>query len=336
MELVKPNKVKFYLDQNVIDYLVKGKLNVLEELIHQIQNSGIIYSYVTLRELARIKDDLKRKPYLDYLKNSNAEYFWIDENEIAHFEDVDPHTKFNENNSTSEMIKSCEDSMHKVAHKLLGGKKDISFDEIASAQEDSFNQLMEFFNKTLDALEENPLINKEFLKKSALEMKAHFAELVDNFTQQIKDNNQSNEDPLNELRKLFNIHVDSLNEIEPPNVINQIWDKMKDGIKNNNINITYDDLFGDGVYKLYTNQKISTGMKINILYNLLNSLGFHTDKNFRNDKKFVPFINDQHHIANAIYSNFFVTRDRRLMRKTEAVYEHLKIRTKIIFVSPTK
>lgn len=65
---------------------------------------------------------------------------------------------------------------------------------------------------------------------------------------------------------------------------------------------------------------------------MLNNIGYYPDKKIRNDRKFIPFINDQQHVGHAIYSDFFVTRDKRLMKKTEAVYEHLKIRTKIIFM----
>jgi len=77
-------------------------------------------------------------------------------------------------------------------------------------------------------------------------------------------------------------------------------------------------------------------LKVNWLYNMLNSIGYHPDKNIRSDKRFIPFINDQQHAGNAIYSNFLITRDKRLMKKAEAVYEHLKIGTKIIFIKIRK
>lgn len=328
----KQNIVRFYLDQNVIDYLIKGNLNSFQELIDKNQNVEIVYSYVTLREFARIEDVSQRKFYLDYLKRVNAKYFWIDKDELAYFEEVDPFEKFNANISDNKIAKEVEDSMLEMAHKLLGGKKDVSFDEIAISQKNSFSHLMEYLNTTLDSLDEVPAIDKGLLKKYSQYMNTQFAELIDKSTQQIKDSNYNNENPLNDLRKLFDIKVDKLNEIEPPNVISQIWDKIKDGIKNCNINLTYNDLFGDGFSKFYPNQKITMSMKVNWLFNMLNSIGYYSDKNIRNDKKFIPFINDQQHIGNAIYSEFFITRDRRLMKKTEAVYEHLKIGTKIIFI----
>ncbi|KUO58850.1 hypothetical protein APF79_04405 [bacterium BRH_c32] len=163
-------------------------------------------------------------------------------------------------------------------------------------------------------------------------MNSVYSELIDKSTKQIKESNYNTENPLNDLRKLLDINFDKLNEIEPPNIINKIWDKIKTGIKNNNVNLTYDDLFGDGLTKYYPNQKISVVMKVNGLYNLLNSIGYHPDKNLRNDNKFIPFINDHRHAGNAIYSDFFITRDKRLIKKAEAIYEHLKIGTKIIFI----
>jgi|GEM_PF-3032793 len=49
--------MKFYLDQNVIDYLIKGNLDSINELIYHIENSEIVYSYVTLKEFARIENE---------------------------------------------------------------------------------------------------------------------------------------------------------------------------------------------------------------------------------------------------------------------------------------
>jgi hypothetical protein len=326
------NKVRFYLDQNVIDYLIKGNLDTVQELINKTQNSEIIYSYVTLREFARIEDVLQRKLYLDYLKRVKAKYLSIDKNESPHFEEVDPFEIFNKNSSNNNVYKDIEDSNLAMMHKLYGGKKDTSFDEIATSQKNSFSHLMEYLNKTLDSLDEHPAINKELLKEIFQYANTNYAESVDKTTQLIKNSNYNYENFLNDLRKLCDIKVDKLNEIEPPHVIDQIWNIIKDEIKNKNIDIAYNDLFGDGLYKFFPNQKITMTSKVNGLYNLLNNIGYYPDKKIHNDKKFIPFINDHQHVGYAIYSDFFVTRDKRLMKKAEAVYEHLKIGTRIYFI----
>ncbi|KUO58851.1 hypothetical protein APF79_04400 [bacterium BRH_c32] len=51
-----------------------------------------------------------------------------------------------------------------MMHKFLGGKKYLSFDDIAVSQKNSFHQLIDFITVTLDSLEDNPFINKELLK----------------------------------------------------------------------------------------------------------------------------------------------------------------------------
>jgi len=324
------NIIRFYLDQNVIDYLIKGNLNFIKKIINQVPNSEIVYSYVTLREFSRIDHDIQRKSYLDFLKNSNAKYFWIDNDGYAYFEEVDPNEKYNELESENPVYKNLEDSMLGMMHKLFGGKKNVDFNEIAESQKVSFNELIEFINKSLDSLEDNILIDKEQFKNQTQSMNKYFIELIDKSINQIKVH--SSENTLNELRKLLDINIVELNNIVPPNIIIQIWERIKDGIKRNNINLTFNDLFGDGILKYYSNQKITMTMKVNGLHNLLNSLGYYSDKGIQNDNKFFPFINDQKHVGNAIYSNYFVTRDKRLMKKTEAVYEHLKIGTQIIFI----
>ena len=117
------NKVRFYLDQNVIDYLIKGNLDTVQELINKTQNSEIIYSYVTLREFARIEDVLQRKLYLDYLKRVKAKYLSIDDNESAHFEEGDPFEIFNKNSSNNKIYEDLVNSNLEMVHKLYGGKK---------------------------------------------------------------------------------------------------------------------------------------------------------------------------------------------------------------------
>lgn len=326
------NKVRFYLDQNVIDYIIKGNLDDIKELISHVEDSEIIYSHVTLREFARIENDLQRRFYLDYLRDVNAKYFCIDDNELAQFEDIDPFEIYSEINSPNKVYKSVGDSMFEMLHKLLGGNKDFSFDEIALSQKDSFSQLMKILNENLDHLEENPFIDKEVLKRYIPYMDSYFTELIDKITIQLKNINFDKGNPLINFRKFINIKVDKLNDIEPPNVIDQIWERIKNGIISSNINLTYNDLFGDGFNKFYPYQKITMSMKVNRLYNILNSIGYYHDKNIHNENKLIPFINDQQHVGYAMYSNFFVTRDKRLMKKTEAVYEHLKIGTKIIFI----
>jgi hypothetical protein len=323
------NRVRFYLDQNVIDYLIKGNLDDVQDLINKTPNSEIIYSYVTLREFERIEDVSHRKLYLDYLKRFKAKYFWIDKNEILHFEGVDPFEKFDEYNSRRTIYD--EDPMIQMVHKILGGEKGISFDEIATSNKISFSHLMEYVNTTLDFVPEHPAINKEFLKNILKNGNSSYADSINILTQQINNANYNFENPINDLRKLSGIKVDKLNEIEPPNVIDQIWDIIKDGINNTNSDLSYND-FGDGFKKFYPNQKVTMTMKVIGLYNFLNSIGYYPDKNIRSDKKFIPFINDHQHVGYAIYSNFFITRDKRLMKKAEAVYEHLKIRTKIYFI----
>jgi hypothetical protein len=210
------NKVRFYLDQNVIDYLIKGNLDTVQELINKTQNSEIIYSYVTLREFARIEDVLQRKLYLDYLKRVKAKYLSIDNNESAHFEEVDPFEIFNKNNSNNKIYEDLVNSNLEMVHKLYGGKKDTSFDEIAASLNKSFSHLMEHLRTTLDSLDEHPAINKELLKEILQYANTNYAESVDKTTQLIKNSNYNYENFLNDLRKLCDIKVDKLNEIEPP------------------------------------------------------------------------------------------------------------------------
>jgi len=195
------NKIRFYLDQNVIDYLIKGNLDAVQQLINQTPNSEILYSYVTLREFAHIKDITQRKIYLDYLKRVNAKYLRIDKDELAYFEAVDPFEKFYEYINDSRIAKEIEDPMLDMVHKLFGGKKDVSFEGIAISQKNSFSHLMEHLDSSINTLDQHPAIDKELLKKYSQSMNSYFAELIDRTVQQLKDKNYNNENPLNDLRR---------------------------------------------------------------------------------------------------------------------------------------
>jgi hypothetical protein len=181
--------VRFYLDQNIIDYLIKGKLDILGKSIRGVQNSEIIYSYVTLAEFSKINDDSQRKLYLDFLKDNNAKYFWIDNNELAHFEDVNPYEQYNLNQTENPIYNNLQSSMLGMLHKLLGGKKDMSFDEIGETQKQSFGNLMEFINKNLDSIDNNFTIDKEYFKNNTELLSKYFNDIIDNFTKQLKNNN---------------------------------------------------------------------------------------------------------------------------------------------------
>lgn len=324
---------KFYLDQNVIDYLLKDKLRVLSELLKKIENPKIVYSYVTLREFSRIKDESQRNIYLNYLKKQKANYFWIDNDEKAHFDDVDPFLKYSENLQNYKMYGNIEKDLLDLMHKFMGGKKNVSFNEIGESQKSSFNYFMDQILETIDSLEEIPNSNSKFVRENINNMKKKYSETIDNSVEKFQSNKLDNvENPVNEFRKLLKIDVSKFKDIEPPNIIEKIWDILKVGIDKNNIKINYDDLFGDEISKFYSNTKVTMIMRINGLYNLLNSLGYYPDANLSDDKKFIPFVNDQHHVGHSIYADYFITRDKKLMKKAEAVFEHFKIGTKIIFI----
>jgi len=326
-------KIKFYLDQNVIDYLIKGKLESISEFINQINNSEIIYSYVTLREFSRINDESNRNLYLNYLKNQNAKYFWIDDNEKAHFEEADPFLKYVDNRDNDRIYGSIEKSMYDLMHKFLGGKKDITFNEIGQSQKTSFNDLIKNLDTMINSFKYFPDDDKKTVQENIREMKNQYSNIIDKSVNDFSKNSiLKDTSPLNELRKLWKIDVSKLKNIEAPNIVEKIWEIIKDGIKSNNIKLSYDDLFGDVLSKFYPNIKVTMIMKINGLYNLLNSLGYYPDKNISNDKKFIPFINDHQHVGHAIYADFLITRDNNLMKKAEAIFEHYNIGTKIIFI----
>ena len=74
----------------------------------------------------------------------------------------------------------------------------------------------------------------------------------------------------------------------------------------------------------------NTSSRLKSVYFALDMMGFHSDKKSKKHFRFTNLDIDANHMTNAIYCDYFVTDDTRLMRKTEAIYKRYGCRTKIL------
>jgi len=335
MKEINQNTTRLYLDQNIIDLLVKNKSSDFEKLVISNKNIQVMYSNVTIDEISRIKDAFDRDKYLNVLKNLNARYFWVDDNEIAHFDIRSPSEIFLELTSKNQKtFRNVQQSTLDFSHKMIGGKKGTSIEDITSSQSDAFNDLMGLIENEIDVFQDKSSIDKSFLKTYPKIMKERYSNLMYDLNSQINKYhpNTENMDGLKEFRKLLNLEPIELNNIELPHIIEKIWAQMEERIKANKIDLTFADLFGEGFAKYYPNKKFTMVMKVNGIYNLLNTIGYFPDRNIEKERKFKSFVSDQQHAGMAIYSHLLLTCDKRFMKKTEAVYEYLNIGPKILFI----
>ena len=327
----KENTIRIYLDQNIIDSIWKNRLDELNQIF--LNEGKIIYSFPTLNEFSRINNEKDRDNYLSVLKDLNADYYWIDDNDIAHFVKDDPQKIYNEVIEENRRFKPLEKSMELLLHKMLGGQKGNSMFSIIQENRNSFNNLLEIINEESLKLQGDIKVN-DLINQYVANAKTAFLSSTEKFLNEFNKNtkNDLEYDGINDLQKNFSLGALRLNNIKPPNIINQIWKIIERESKALNINVEYDDLFGDRIWEQFQNIKISLVSKINGLYNLLNSLGYHSDPQLYKSRKFNSFISDTQHSGHASYAHLLFSQDENFVKKTEAVYEHFNIGTKIYLI----
>lgn len=122
-----------------------------------------------------------------------------------------------------------------------------------------------------------------------------------------------------------------LNNIEPPDVIEKIWDILA---KNEHIRaseLTIDKYFGlekrNPVYPYRKSYKSELALGV---YHHLNYIGCYPDKKVHIDKYFTSSFSDMSHISIASYCSYLLSCDMRLCKKAEAAYEYLDIKTSVM------
>lgn len=332
------NIIRFYFDQNILDSFLKNRLLELKKLILENNNYRVIYSYPTLNEFERISDANDRNKFLGLLQELKAEYYYIDDKEIAQYFIDDPQKKYSEVIEDNVKFKPNVNSIELFLHKLLGGHKGTSMASIVEENRNTFTNLMEMIDEELQKVQADVSIPKDIIDNIILKGKDEYSSTTENFLNEFNKNvkNDIEYDGIKDIQKVLSLGPLRLNNIKPPNVVKQIWEVVKNESDSRNIPISYDDLFGEKIWRYFPTKKITVVEKINVLYNLLNSLGYHSEPKLDKTRKFNTFVSDTQHSGHAAYAHFLVSSDERFVKKTEAVYEHFNIGTKIIFINNIK
>lgn len=307
-----------YLDQNIYDDLVKERYSITSE-----QDFSIVYSTSTLGEIARMPNEYRTK-FLSILKEYNSEYIWI-ENNLAYFKKSDPFEEFEEYLDNLNKYPGLKE-MSDFAFKLHGGKLDVGFEELISNQKSAIKELLKIGLEELDE-EEREKFSHVF---DAIEKKGDlvFEELQNQLEEAFGDKQVIN--PRKELENVTGLSAQQLNNIEPPKVIENIFQTIKD--KNPDLDQfnSAQDYF---TWDIYNVNEDDTFGKINVIFNFLNIVGFWPDKKIDKERNFNAAMSDSQHASYAAYTNEIFTRDERFARRLNAVYEYLNIGTRIKFFS---
>ncbi|MCV6607365.1 MAG: hypothetical protein OIF32_04065 [Campylobacterales bacterium] len=296
---MKEKNIFVYIDQNILVHLLKHKGNktsfipkILNECRIEYSRNVItpVYSYETIKEISRSDEKLE---YIELLKTIKAEYIEniLDKN-FNNIVEVQI-TKKDPTlifNSLDEKFKNPLDQLNK---KLLGGEQDVSLNEI----NDNIISFIENF------LETNPQNSSMFEEQLRV----------------LKTNNFKEEDMI--FVKNMGFNSSALGNLEPKTAIQKIFNdpqKYYKGKYNNSL---------DSITELIS--KSSLFEKINILYHLLNSIGYKRDKAIDNDN-YPNSMSDMTHAGYALYCDYLLTTDKKMSKKANAVYSYLEISTEVV------
>lgn len=142
-------------------------------------------------------------------------------------------------------------------------------------------------------------------------------------------------DTMKQVRNELKLSPNDLNNIKPPNVIDQLDRAIAQKLSGRSPQLPSG--FGvrqllDTALKLYPNsEKLSIESKMAAVFSGLNSFGFWPD-NPKKTSSMAAFF-DWMHAANAALCYYFVSEDKALRLKSMAVYEFYGIETRVVDVS---
>lgn len=331
-----------YLDQNILDVLLKANdknENFIQGFLSRVQ---VVYSDITFQEihLSGINNSDYTKKFLQLLDDINAHHISLelDENRkpidtirgssnspFYHYKD------FLENRKYDELILQAK--MNTFA--LYGGITD--FNQLAIKQVFNQNELLNDLEnglKYLKAFDSNDPIILKFIEDKEIELQTLKSQMPDfkrnvNFTtQKLKEANCETDAHIAFRRKL-GINIDKIKTIQFPSVVEKIWKSIQsnnDSLKNLDFN-AFCQIDSD---INNPNRKLTDFEKIHAIYTILNLIGYMPEKKVKNEGKFIGSDRDISHVAYASYCHFFITNDERLLNKSRAIYEYLNIQTEVL------
>src|SRR5690554_4104982 len=141
---------RIYLDHNILDALLKGKIS-REELYLPYTNNTIVYSNETLMEIR--KSTGYEYKFLQVLKDFDARFLYVESNASGHITgkweilEHDPFVMFDSLNDTLASTTNSNFGFDEIVQKLYGGAPDRSFAEIAAQ---SVNDLQDMLDSSLE------------------------------------------------------------------------------------------------------------------------------------------------------------------------------------------
>ncbi|HCE2133934.1 hypothetical protein CGI80_11605 [Vibrio parahaemolyticus] len=333
---VYQGKLTVYLDQNILDMFVKFGLGEFGEML--AREYQVVYSDETLKEIKRSVG--YESKFLDVLNLLGAFYLKVclDENfqptGKATITERDSYQSFNEYNSNEPVYESIYESIMLNVQKVYGGLNEHTFEDIKDSQNDAYDELHNFILKNIEDLKPHFPDLAVQLEAQADDMKQKLSDALTESARRASENvgDSIGWSGIKDLRQSLDIGPMQLNNIEPPNVIQQIWSLCLEKLPNE-ANITLEQFFGIESNPIYPSVEFFKYQKVNSIYNMLNMLGYFPDSKVHKERRFTAAISDQSHASFATFADMLLSRDKSFLKKVQAAYEFLGIDTNIFHVA---
>lgn len=328
-----------YLDHNILDLLVKNPtLAFKAELKDKFQ---ILYSDENLKEIKRSGEN--GASYLKLFNELGAMYLKLvltPQFEVtgdATITELDTFVAFdNYCENIDPIYENLEQSMSQTLLKFYGGRSDANFDDIKNGQIDAFDDLMSHLQNLGEELQEtevNSEINAQISAYTADMKKKHDSAVAQSANELRKHvDDESNYSGVKNYRDYTGIGPVQLNNIEPPNVIEKIWEAHSelDGYKGHEFSI--EQFYGISSNPIY-GREMFFFEKVTSIYNVLNVVGFHPDSKMKKERRFTAAMSDAGHASIGSFADYVFSRDLAFVKKTRACYEFLNAKSQVIEVT---
>lgn len=325
-----------YLDQNILDMFVKYGLGAFGEML--VREYQVIYSDETLKEIKRSSG--YENKFLDVLNQLGALHLkvYLDDRfqptGKATITKRDSHQAFQEYNSNEPVYERIYESMMLSIQKTYGGLSHSTFSDIKDSQIAAYDEL---HNLILNNIED---LRSDF-PELVIQLEAHAEDMKKKLSDAVSENakltSENVSDPIGwsgikEFRNFLCTGPMQLNNIQPPNIIQQIWSVCQDKMSSQ-MDISLEQFFGIDKNPIYPTSDFFNYQKVNSIYNMLNMLGYYPDSKVHKERRFIAAMSDQSHASMATFADILFSIDKSFLKKVEAAYEFLGIKTHILHVT---
>jgi hypothetical protein len=214
--------------------------------------------------------------------------------------------------------------------KFAGGLKGQTFAEVMKGDPQAFQKLHEQLTPAFEKLAEtNPEAAtqaKAWMDRIAT-ADADLAEAQGGLLRAIVTTmpDERNFAGIPEYREKLGIDTNKAEKIEPPGILEKLWKLVREQDSELTTKLSFETFWGLAGSGDPAQESLSA--KIVKIHTQLNHLGYWADKKLHKETPFTAAARDGWHLSSAMFCHAFITMDKRLFKKAEAIFEHLKIRT---------